>query len=758
MRSANEAAHDQSLVKQRTAVTLTITLIGAALLFFIGYGGVLMNRAAFASQEQLIQTALTEKVNRTLMEQKGLVLWDEGAKAAQSPRFDADWFDQEIGAFLTEGYGHDQILVLDPSDRIVYGYAHGERMARPALDPAMQQRIAPMIRQMRTGKKSGYRERDRAFALDQLRYNKLQGARSARWAANILDGPDGPVIVSMMTVIPTVDLSLMLDRPFVVISIVRLDREWFDLIGHSLQLKGLRLLGAADRDAESVPVIADNGQTTGRLAWQIRKPGRLLLQSVLPLFALFLLAATLFTRKIFRSLAKTQARLREQEANARFMAMHDGLSQLPNRRHFVQSLRERLEGASRDGTAPRLCVAYVDVDRFKDINDAIGHSAGDLLVTQIGPRLLAVLRHDDLLARLGGDEFAILRELRCDEEPEALGRSIMSAFKRSFEINGSQIEVTASVGLAVAARGETDPERVVQDADISLYQAKDQGRNQCIIFHAAMAEEVRVRHELESELRLAIGSGQIRMHYQPIVSARTGEVSSVEALVRWMHPERGMIAPDRFISLAERSGLMVPLGDHILETVLRDAHRFGELEIAINLSPVQLRQRTLPRRMRQLCHRFGVDPGRITLEVTESMLVESSGVCGEVFHDLLEQGFCTALDDFGTGYSSLGYLHRFRFDKIKIDRSFVSSGSLARMQPIVEAIVHIGRGLRMEIIAEGVECPAEMAMVQALGCTQVQGYGISKPLPIDEMIAFIDRSRTTPLAGVGPASRIQLAG
>ncbi len=753
MRTSLDPGSDQALKKQRIAISMTIFAIGAALLFFIGYGGVLMNRAAFESQEQLIQTALTEKVNRTLMEQKGLVLWDEGAKAAQSRTFDAAWFDQEIGAFLTEGYGHDQIYVLNPSDKVVYGYGHGKRLPASEIAP-LWGKIQPMIRELRTGQHPGYRQRDRAFALDQGRYNKLQGARSARWSAYILDSEDGPVIVSMMTIIPTVDLSLMLERPFVVISVVRLDGAWFDLTGQSLQLRGLRLLDRGAQAGDGLPILADNGRLAGQIAWEIRKPGRLLINQVLPVFALLLIAATLFTRHIFRSLASTQARLCEQEANARFLAMHDGLSQLPNRRHFVQSLRERLGLARTDSSAPRTCVAYVDVDRFKDVNDAIGHNAGDLLVTQIGPRLLAVLRHDDLLARLGGDEFAIMRDLRHDEDPETLGRAIMSAFKRPFEVAGNHLEVTASIGIAVAGRGESDPERVVQDADISLYQAKDQGRNQFIIFHAAMAEEVRLRHELENELRIAIGSGQILMHYQPIISARTGEVSSVEALVRWNHPERGLIAPDRFISLAERSGLMVPLGDHIVETVLRDAHRFGELDIAINLSPLQLRQRSLPQRMEQLCRRFDVDPSRITLEVTESMLIESTGVCGEVFEALCRQGFGTALDDFGTGYSSLGYLHRFRFDKIKIDRSFVSSGSLARMQPIVEAIVHIGRGLRMEIVAEGVECPAELAMVQALGCTQVQGYGVSRPLPLEEILAFIEESRIAMIAN--PLQGLQL--
>ncbi|WP_198351263.1 bifunctional diguanylate cyclase/phosphodiesterase [Flavisphingomonas formosensis] len=733
-------------------VSLMLLAISSALLFFIVYAGISMNNAARNSQRDLISAALSDAVNRTLMEQKGIALWDESTRAAQGKIFNVNWFDEEVGAYFTEGYGHDQVYILDPSDRVIYGYAHGKHLDAAQFEE-IRSKVGPMIAEVRSAKKRTYLERDRLFGLNQQRYSRLQGARSARWAANILSGPEGPVIVSIMTIVPTVDTSLLLPRPYLMVSVVKIDQAMMDLIGRSIKIGAIRLDPANVTDSQAVPLVSDEGEVAAMMSWTSPKPGQLLLTRILPIFAVLLIVAAFYTMMIFRRLNEAYAKLRDQEASARFMAMHDGLSQLPNRRNFIQTLRTRLSLLARENSSNRIAIAYVDVDRFKDVNDAIGHGAGDSLIIQIGPRLKDLLRPRDMLARLGGDEFAVMREIVPGEDPAKLGETIMAAFKRPFDVGNQQIEVTASVGIAVAASGEADPDRVVQDADISLYRAKDLGRNRYALFEASMAEEVRSRHEIETDLRAAIGTSQIQMYYQPVISVRTGQVTSVEALVRWKHPKKGLIEPGRFISLAEQGGLMVPLGDHILEQVFREAHRFANVDIAINLSPVQLRQRHLPDRLDQLARLFSVDPRRIVLEVTESMLIDADGATERSFEDIRKLGFRMALDDFGTGYSSLGYLHRFEFSKIKIDRSFVSSGSLERLRPIIEAIVHIGRGLRMDIVAEGVESAAELAMIQALGCTEAQGYWISRPLPLEDILAFI----STPRSGGPKRQPLQVA-
>ena len=458
---------------------------------------------------------------------------------------------------------------------------------------------------------------------------------------------------------------------------------------------------------------------------------------ILPVSAILLLAALLYSRLVLARLKQAHAQLQEQEASARFLATHDALSQLANRRHFIATLSRRLNTYADTFSSRRLYIAYIDVDRFKDVNDVIGHSAGDALVAQIGPRLRERFGPDDLLARLGGDEFAIIHLTSDKDAPRWLGDAILSAFKEPFEIDGVRIEVTASVGIAVANPGETDPERVLRDADISLYQAKDRGRNRYVLFEPAMADAIRSRHETEVDLRAAIGTSQIVIHYQPVICTRTGKVASFEALARWQHPTRGLLPPSSFVTVAEQSGLMVPLGDHILEKVFREATVFAGFDIAINLSPIQLRQPGLPDRIVQLARRFAIQPQQITLEITETVLLGADEVIGDALARLRHFGFRMALDDFGTGYSSLSDLARFEFDKIKIDRSFVSSNSFEKMRPILEGIVHIGRGLHMKIVAEGVETAAELAIIQALGANGVQGYYISPPLPLRDVPAFL---------------------
>jgi diguanylate cyclase (GGDEF)-like protein len=718
-------------------VTLTIVAIGAALLLFIIYAGVSANRSAKEAQRSLIDAAITDLANQTLMEQKGWAFWDEAARATRKGKLPATWFDQQVGAALTEGYRHERVYVIDGHDRAIYGYGGGKRISSDGLKhlwPA----IWPMLREIRSGVPRNYVRRDRAFSLAQERYDTLWNARAGRGAANMLR--DGPriVVVAIMTIVPTVDRRQASRHPHLLLSIVPLDQTVFAMIGRKLQLENLRLVDPRTSD-ERTPLMTDDGQPAGAIAWNVDRPGDVMLKLVLPAVTFLLLIALRHSRTVMKRLEDTHRQLQTQEASARFLALHDPLSELPNRRHFSAELQARLDRAAASRDIERICVAYLDVDRFKDVNDAIGHSAGDSLVMQIGPRLKNLLRAGDFLARLGGDEFAVLRTLTSKEDPALLGREIISAFNNPFQIEGNSLEVTASIGLAVARPGETDPEHVLQDADISLYRAKDGGRNRYILFERGMAEDVRLRHQTEIDLRSAIGTDQIVVEYQPVISTITGKVTSFEALARWRHPHRGLIPPLLFVPIAEQSGLMVPLGDYIAERIFREASApaFAGMHIAINLSPIQLRQRGLPDRLAQLARRFGLAPERVILEVTESLLIESNEVTTEVFARLRAAGFRTALDDFGTGYSSLAYLGMFEFDKLKIDRSFISKGSLEKLRPILEGIVHIGRGLRMDIVAEGIETAAELAMVRALGCNEAQGFYISEPLPADAVSEFL---------------------
>jgi diguanylate cyclase (GGDEF)-like protein len=414
---------------------------------------------------------------------------------------------------------------------------------------------------------------------------------------------------------------------------------------------------------------------------------------------------------------------------------------------MVEALDEKLATLDFGANGVPAIAAYIDIDRFKDINDTLGHETGDKLIKAVSERLRARLRSEDFLARFGGDEFAVL----CvSGEPDAglrLASRIASTFDAPFAIDGQAIRVTASVGIAVAPDHGRSADELMRHADIALYEAKNQGRDRAIFFSVQMARQVETRRSIEVDLRMAIDREELRLAYQPLVSCRTGEIVGVEALMRWRHALRGEISPGTFIPIAESSGIMPALGTWMLERAFQDAKLWPHLEIAVNLSPVQLTQTDLESLLRRLAREHDVAPSRIVLEITEGVLLEASEQAKSVLGALQEMGFRTALDDFGTGYSSLSYLCNFKFDKIKIDRSFVSNVSNAlTSRTIVQSVVSLGRGLGMQIVAEGVETEYEALMMSHFGCTELQGYFFSKPIESAELSALIETFKPRRLA------------
>jgi diguanylate cyclase (GGDEF)-like protein len=386
----------------------------------------------------------------------------------------------------------------------------------------------------------------------------------------------------------------------------------------------------------------------------------------------------------------------------------------------------------------RAVAAYLDVDRFKDINDTLGHHAGDQLVKMVAQRLKECLRPNDFLARFGGDEFVILCAPAGVEASSALAERVAQAFALPFPINGQNIRVTASVGIAVAPDNGLTADDLMRHADIALYEAKDRGRDRAVLFSDEMAKQVERRRAIELDLRTAMETDMLCLHYQPLISCHTGEIVGLEALLRWRHPLHGDMSPADFIPIAENAGLLPSLGEWVLSHAMADWKRWPHLQISVNLSPVQFRHVDLEATLRRLIGDHGVDPARFVLEITEGVLLEATEHTNSILDALRSIGFKTALDDFGTGYSSLAYLCNFKFDKIKIDRSFV--GRVARVdisRTIVQSVVSIGRGLGMDIVAEGVETEFEAMMMSKLGCTELQGYYFCRPADADQMEKFL---------------------
>ena len=489
------------------------------------------------------------------------------------------------------------------------------------------------------------------------------------------------------------------------------------------------------------------------LSWQPDRPGDLMRQRLVPLtlfgsgLALILFA---FLIMHIRLIAKNLAHS-EQEAQA--LLRRDPLSGLPNRLLFGERLDDELKRLARNGGG--LAVMFLDLDRFKEVNDTFGHPAGDRLLKMTATRLQGLLRATDTLARFGGDEFAIIQiGVRGPEDIEVLARRILDSITLPFEIAETPVTVGISIGVALAPEHGQDRETLMRLADTALYQAKSEGRNRYRVFQRQMDETIRMRKVVEDDLRRAITNDELTLQYQPVFSADGETIVALEALVRWPHPERGIIPPTSFIAMAEERGLIIPLGEWVLRRACEDGKRWPHLRIAVNVSAIQFRHRDFVSSVMRALAETDFDPSRLELELTESVIVEDADVAEAAMMELRALGVNLALDDFGTGYSSLIYLRRFAFDKIKIDRSFLESMEATGESAIlVHSIVHLGRALGLTVTAEGVETPEQHRFLQALGCHQLQGYLFSRPVAADEVDRMIAleraRRRSSPAVLVG---------
>lgn len=452
-----------------------------------------------------------------------------------------------------------------------------------------------------------------------------------------------------------------------------------------------------------------------------------------------------------QSLAEEIAERKRAEEQLRYSALHDALTALPNRILFTEHLELAQARAKRSPTY-QFAVLFIDLDRFKAINDTMGHQAGDELLIMVAERLRKLLRDTDILARLGGDEFIVLLEqISGLDEAIAVSERIVNAFHAPFVLQNNSVVATASIGVALSSALSDSGVDLLRNADIAMYRAKGSGKARLKVFDQQMYVQALAKHELENDLRKASEQGEFDLHYQPIFDIQSDALQGFEALVRWRHPERGWIPPSRFIAMAEEIGLIIGIGEWVLKTACQqlaqwhtEIPRTDQLYVSVNLSMMQLQENRFSETLDRVLADTGLNPGSLQLELTESMLMRDSLVLVNRLNRWVEQGIQLSIDDFGTGYSNLSYLHRFPIQSIKVDQSFVRFMlEQPEKRKIVKTIITLAHQLGMSAIAEGIEQPEHVEILRAMNCDKGQGYYYSKPLPKEATKALLLNHATT---------------
>ena len=673
-----------------------------------------------AQERAQFANALSDHGRRVLHELENITA-SEDVLARLGDGFDPAWFHHHVGLRLSTFFGHEHVFVLDGANRLTYALL-GNASVDPSAFESSRAELARIVDLLR----------GRAAPSADERYGEpvtdvVTGLERPARARRLQLFADRPAIVAGV-VAARHDLPASGAGAPLVLVVKFLDGALLSETGQRLDLQHLRpLLAGALPDTDDV--FTDPGSADVRFAWSPARPGSQMVLTVLPFIAVTLGGFALLAGLAIRYMRRTAATIAEGEDRLRHLAMHDPLSALPNRAYFGERLASVIDDVGRTDTLA--AVLAIDLDHFKDINDTLGHHIGDGLIRAVAQRLGRAVRDADLVARLGGDEFAVITtEVPDLVSLQRLAERLIESLRAPYAIMGHTLVIGASVGIAVIDRNSGEAADIMRRADVALYRAKNEGRNRACIYDADMDADLRERKELENDLRAAIAEDGLSVAYQPIMNPSGEKMAGVEALCRWHHPQRGDVPPAVFIPIAERSELIIALGEWVLRKACTEANQWSGITLAVNVSPLQFRRQDFVEVVERILAETGFDAKRLELELTESTLLGNVDDAEKAMLRLKALGVRFALDDFGTGYSSLLYLRRFPFDKIKIDRSFVRSiETAADAASIVHAIVSLGRGLGMKVTAEGVETAEQQLFLRAAGVHLLQGYRFGKPAP-----------------------------
>ncbi len=560
---------------------------------------------------------------------------------------------------------------------------------------------------------------------------------------------DEIAFAALVAVAPSTKLSNKTSSatPSVVIVTQPIDKAVLARIEADTGLRKIHLSTSADPGAKpktSIPLAGPNGATLGYIDWESGQGLSTLitiLASVMGVLVTMMLGITIY---VLRHMVRTTDELAFSEACARQASLHDSLSGLPNRILFTELATDYITQAKHAGN--QLGLIYLDLDHFKEVNDTLGHPIGDQLIQEIAHRLKRSVNSTDLVARLSGDEFLIM--LAHDANKERIlkvCRQIDAALTHDLVIGEHILPTSASIGVAIYPEHGEDLTQLMRRADIALYKAKEQGRGRYTFFEPDMDETLQVKRQIEEDMRIALEKNEFIVYYQPVIRSSDDTVVGVEALIRWAHPEKGLLSPAFFLPVAEQqNNLMNQLGMWVLKTAMKEAKQWPDLSLAVNVSPTQLRHPSFASSVKTALQEADFDANLLELEVTEAIVMDHTLAAKRVFNDLIAINVRIALDDFGTGYSSLSYLRQFQFHKFKIDRSFIINAvTEPEAAAIVETLINLGSALGMTVTAEGVETQEQSDFLKSAGCSLLQGFYFSKPLPAHELTKWLSERKTT---------------
>ncbi len=680
-------------------------------------------------QIKLARHSINTALDSLALQQQPVAIWDDSYEHMTAKKKDVPWLEANLSNWLNYMYQHDVGMLIDAKGETV-NYAIEGASVPLQYATSVRKDVQPLIDAVNDVGDPKPGLHDRLLGQSPVPGNALQTNPAAVHATRFMLVAGRPAAASAMLIVPSSKGAVGKHGNWpVLVSVRYLDSVLMKELESRYLINEPRFSRVNDHVAGETAQRLDteSGDLLGYLIWKPELPGSKILSKLGPanILALILLSALmlLLTHHLKRALAE-RSRLQEKATR---LAYHDALTGLPNRRLLVEQL-ERSLALARSGADTALLL--LDIDRFKQVNDLLGHLAGDELIRQFADRLTHSCGPEVVVARLGGDEFAVIVTGVVGEvEVEVRLERMLALFARPFQLFDQEVQSGASIGASLAGGSGITAIEMMRRADVALYQAKGDGRSCARLFHEHMDRAAQERSQLAADMRRALANSEFTISAQPQVG-RDGVVIGNEVLLRWEHPALGTVAPNRIIPIAEESGLIGDIGLWVLRQAIGVAKVSPGLFTAVNLSPVQLRDTSFARNVVDLFDAEGVDPSSFELEITEQTLLDDSNAIKESLALLRDSGFHIALDDFGTGYSSLSFLRQFSVDKIKIDRSFVAEADAEHTQAIIVAIVALGRALGLKVAAEGVETKLQAAVLLAAGVDQFQGHYYSPPVPI----------------------------